>query len=122
MYDKKKKMQDLNRVFNKLVIIEKREMITDEIGQQFEKWTEVHKFYAEVNNLYGNEYYSAKSMNEEKTLVFKCRYSRFFDSINTIDYRAVFNDTVLDIRQIDNMMYENNTIKIRALERGQNGD
>lgn len=115
-------MKNVNRTFNRLITIEKRTISKDEMNQEIESWEHFADIWVEVNSLYGKEYYSAKTVNEENTLVFKCRYNDLFKLINTIDYRIIFDHTVLDIEHIDNMMYENNIVKIKALERGINED
>lgn len=120
MHNKASKMKDVNRVFNRKIIVEKRTVIKDELKQETEVWEKYCDLWVDVNNLYGNEYYAAKSLNEEKTLVFICRFNELINNINTIDYRVVFDRTVLDIKHIDNMRYKNNIFKIKALERGLN--
>lgn len=85
------------------------------------KWTpaeptELCALYAGVNNLYGQEYWSARQMQQEKTLIFKVFYHPALSDLSSTDY-ILWNGEIYDITFPDNLEYENDIVKIKAVKR-----
>lgn len=114
-------MKDVGKVLRRKIVIQKMEIIEDEIGNQKKEWIDWKTVWAERNNLWGQEYYAARAVNEENTLVFTTRYAPFIDEINNTSYRIKFNNKTYDIKQIDYLNDDGLWVKIKALERGING-
>lgn len=114
-------MKDVGKVLRRKIVIQKMEIIEDEIGNQRKEWSDWKTVWAERNNLWGQEYYAAKAVNEENTVVFTARYAPFIDEINNTSYRIKFNNKTYDIKQIDYLNDDGLWVKIKALERGANG-
>lgn len=114
-------MKDLGKVLRRKIVIQKQEVTEDEIGNQKSEWTDWQTVWAERNNLWGQEYYAAKVVNEENTLVFTIRYALLIDEINTVDYRIKHEGKFYDIKQIDFLRDDGLWVKIKALERGADG-
>lgn len=114
-------MKDVGKVLRRKITIQKLGIITDEIGNQKKEWVDWKAVWAERNNLWGQEYYAAKTVNEENTVAFTVRYAPFIDEINNTSYRIKFNNKTYDIKQIDYLNDNGLWVKIKALERGTNG-
>ncbi|NFD29662.1 head-tail adaptor protein [Clostridium botulinum] len=112
---------------NKRIVIQKYTTTQNENGFDIEKWIDYKTVWASMNNLWGKEFYAAKSTNSENTIEFIVRYSKDLEKINTKEYRIKTikdkNATkekdkyrYFDITFIDNIKYENKWLKIKAVE------
>lgn len=99
------------------IIIQKLVISQDGVGNEEEKWINYKKTYAYVNNLSGSEYWEAAAVHQENTVEFIFRYNRLFEKMNTAEYRLIFRKRIYDIKFIDNIQFQNKTIKIRAVEK-----
>ncbi len=90
-------------------------------GFEEESWQPWKATWAAKNNLSGKEFYSAKAVNEEKTVTFKVRYQPDFKEMNTTKYRVAHDGKTYNIIFIDNFMYLNESITFKTLEVKPNG-
>ena len=97
------------------VVIEKRSVVTDKIGNQSSEWKEHYKGYAYINNLSGTEYWQAAQTQSENTVMFVMRYHPLLNALDTVSYRLFWRDKEYNITSIDNVQYKNETVKIRAV-------
>lgn len=118
---KKEVMKDVGKVLRRKIIIQKQEVVEDEIGNQKKDWVDWKTIWTERNNLWGREYYAAKAVNEENTLIFTVRHAPFINEIDNIKYRVKFEGKIYDIKQIDYLEDDGLWVKIKALERGADG-
>lgn len=118
MKDKKEVMKDVGKVRKSKIVIQKQVITQDHIGNSIKSWVDYQALWVEVNSLYGNEYYAAKSVNEENTLKFTARYAAFVDTIDTINYRVIYKNKWHDIKIIDFLNDNGIWVIIKALERG----
>ncbi|WP_434292009.1 phage head closure protein [Clostridium botulinum] len=109
------------------ITIQKYSTYQNENGFDIEKWIDYKTVWASMNNLWGKEFYAAKSTNSENTIEFIVRYSKDLKNINTKEYRIKTikdkNATkekdkyrYFDITFIDNIQYKNKWLKIKAIE------
>lgn len=110
-------MKDLARVRRRKIIIQKQIITEDDIGNQIETWTDWKTLKAEKTGLWGQEYYAARAVNEEATVVFSIRYAAFVEQMDTKN-RIVYDGRAYDIKHIDRLKDGGMWVKIRALERG----
>ncbi len=101
--------------YNQKVVIEKLSNDYDDIGNPIEAWKPFKKVHAYMNGLSGKEYWEAAKLNAENTVDFVFRWKRFFDEIDTKNYRIVWKGKIFDIKTIDNVQFRNETVKIRAV-------
>lgn len=101
--------------YKHLIQIEKRITIIDSIGNTKKRWDDFKKDYAYINGLSGNEYWEAQANNVENTIDFTLRWKPYMDQMNTLDYKIVFKGKSYNIRTIDNVRYENKTVKFRCI-------
>lgn len=106
--------------YREKIIIQKKSVVSDDIGQQSEKWSDFFVCHAYVNNISGKEFWEAAQQNAERTVNFIVRYCSILADINTVDYQIIFHGCIYDITFIDNIQYRNQTLKIRAMVR-ENG-
>lgn len=118
---KKEKMQELSIVLDKRITIQKKgEVLYDDENfpinpDGFNDWKTV---WASMNNLYGGEYWSAKALQAETTVVFTVMYSNDLEELLGKDgtklYRIYWNKRAFNITFVDNKKYENKWLKIKA--------
>lgn len=101
--------------FDKKMIIQKYSIIQDNIGNDERKWNDVYSVWVSVNGLYGAEYYAAASYNQEDIITFTMRWFKALDEIRLTDCRIVFMNKIYEIKNVDNVKYENKIVKIKAV-------
>ena len=104
-------------MFRETILIQKKQVLEDELGQQTEVWTDYYPCHAYVNGLSGSEYWAAAQQNAENTVVFTVRYSAKVEHINPTEYRVLFKKRIYDIQSVDNVQFRNDIVKIRGTER-----
>lgn len=105
-----------------MTISEMRERITfqkssaekDKNGNHILAWKDFYSCAAYANNLSGNEYWAAAQVNAQMDMYFIVRYCSELSNINTEHYRIVFRDELYNITFVDNVQYNNKTLKIRV--------
>ena len=101
--------------YTQKITIEKLTREYDEIGNPVERWRAYKGTYAYMNGLSGKEYWEAATLNAENTVDFVCRWKKFFDEIDTRNYRIVWREKIFNIKTIDNAQFRNEIVKIRAV-------
>ncbi len=114
---KKEVLKDAQKVLNRKIVIEKLTTVTGADGFKTQEWLPWETLWASKNNLFGKEFYAAKAVGEEKTVVFEVRYFKDIEEINTKEYRILHGSEGYDITFIDNVKYQNQWIKIKTLIR-----
>lgn len=84
----------------------------NENGFEVETWIDFKTLWAAVTNLHGREYFAAATVKAENTVKFTIRY---IEGINE-SMRILFQEKQYNITSIDNIMYANKFIEIKALE------
>lgn len=90
-------MKDVGIVLDTKVYIEKRTVTTDDKRIQKETWNPHGEIWAQKNRLFGKEYFTAKSLGEEKTIKFKMRKGTLSNELNPVDYRMIVNENGADV-------------------------
>lgn len=103
--------------YREKIIIQKKSVSADNIGQQSESWSDYFICHAYVNNLSGREFWEAAQQNAERTVEFITRYCKKLSDVDCINYRIIFRRNVYDIIFVDNVQYRNETLKFKALVR-----
>lgn len=108
--------------FKDKIIIQKKIVDIDNIGQQVEKWQDYFITFAYVNNLVlgVKELWEAVQQGSEKTVEFITRYCIKLSELDCVNYRIMFRNHIYDIIFIDNIQYKNNLLKMRAIVREEN--
>lgn len=101
------------------IIIQKKSIVTDEILQQKEIWSDYHTCYAYISCLSGKEYWQSAVLNAESNTEIIIRYSAKISDLNTRDYRILCGKRIYDITFIDASTI--GMIKLTAKERQSYG-
>lgn len=99
---------------NQKVTIQRYSENEDEHYISQEGWIDLCNVWCSMNNLYGKEYWSAKQYGAENTVEFVIRYSSCKDL--SVKDRMKKDDKLFNITSIDNIMYKNEILKIKAIE------
>lgn len=84
------KMRDLRRVRRRKIVIQKLVEGEDEWGNVVSEWTDWREFWADLESLWGQEYFAARAVNEQNTVIFVLRHAPFLDQLNTTHFRVLF--------------------------------
>ncbi|MFZ3132883.1 MAG: phage head closure protein [Desulfosporosinus sp.] len=79
-------------------------------------WVPTRTVWASKSNLDGREFWSAKAVQSENTVVFGIRYTEFIEILDTRTYRIVHGPRIYNIIFIDNTEFRNRFVKIKTLE------
>ena len=72
--------------------------------------------YAAIIDMYGQEYWTARALQQATTVMFKVFYADALADLTAKDY-IVWSGGIYDIQDPDNVGYVNDIIKIRAVIR-----
>lgn len=101
-----------NKYVNRITIL--RKMSYEEDGFLKDGWKPIKRVWASANKLFGKEYWSAKEYGAEDTVIFTIRFNACKD-LNVKD-KILFNDRTFNIIDVDNVMFRNEELKIKAKE------
>ena len=96
------------------IMIQKSSTKTDKTGNHTLVWSDHYKCYSYVNNLSGKEYWAASEMNAQDEVNFVIRYCKKIKDIDSEHFRIVFRGALYNISFVDNVQYQNKTVKLRA--------
>ncbi|MGM9649722.1 MAG: phage head closure protein [Butyricicoccaceae bacterium] len=99
---------------NKRIAIQKFSVVSDSIGNRVPQWEDCYTCWAYANNLSGREYWAAAQNNAQHSLYFLIRYSSKVADLNPEQYRVKFRGQIYNLTFIDNVQYENKTLKLMA--------
>ena len=98
----------MNKVYDRPIIIQKIDEIT-------EKWTDEYTLHASVNKAKSDgEYLSSGAVQGKKTLTFEVRYFKDLEDIsfNLSTHRVLFQGVPYDIVDYDDFMLKHKTVKL----------
>lgn len=98
------------------ITFEVESTVTNDSGFQETTWQPIKTVWASMNNLFGREFWSAKGVQQENTIVFTVRYNRMIEELDTKKTRINLRGKHFKINHIDNVRYENKDIMIKAIE------
>lgn len=96
------------------ITIQKSSPGNDKAGNHVLVWEDHFSCSAFVNCLSGKEYWEAAQINAQKDMYFIIRYCSEVADMDTEHYRILFRGQVYNISFIDNVRYQNRTLKLRA--------
>ncbi|MGG7077615.1 phage head closure protein [Clostridium sardiniense] len=122
-YNQKKK-QLLTTYNNKIEIVKNDGKEFDDDGYRIDNYVTVFECWANINNLYGKELYSAFGVNLENILNVKVRYcdklkELFIDNENgNREYKVKWNNKIYDIKLADFLGFNKTEVilKVRLVE------
>ena len=96
------------------ITVQKSSLGNDKAGNHVLAWEDYFSCSAFVNSLSGKEYWEAAQINAQKDMYFIIRYCSEVADMDTEHYRILFRGQVYNISFIDNVRYQNRTLKLRA--------
>ncbi len=94
-----------------------RHQITIQMMDVHESWFDLVTCNAQVNGLSGSEYWAASAEQAQNTVEFIVRYLPLLASLIPQTTRILFRGNTYDVKSIDNFMYQNRSLKLRAVMR-----
>lgn len=101
----------MSRVFDKPIIIQKRD-------EKTEKWVDMWSIHSRVNKSKGDdEYLNGGAVQGKRSLTFEVRYFKALEDIgyNIQNYRIVFDAIPFDIKDYDDFMLNHKAVKLSAV-------
>jgi SPP1 family predicted phage head-tail adaptor len=100
-------------LFRHRITLLKMVVTEDEIGQQIEEWQPIRTCWAAIKTVSGREYFTAASVQAERTYRFIIRYTPGINETMKIDYQG----RLFDIQSVLNDDEGKKTLTIIATER-----
>lgn len=101
-------------LLNVKIEFQKNVVVTDDIGNHKNAWTEYYPCHATVSGENGSENAAAGTTVANVDLAFTVRYCRKVDAITADGYRILFGSDFYNIVSIDHMNYKKKTVKFRC--------
>jgi SPP1 family predicted phage head-tail adaptor len=80
-----------------------------------EIWADLVTCAAQVNGLSGSEYWAASAEQAQSAVDFTVRYTSLLSELAPQTTRILFRGNRYDVQNIDNYMYQNRSLKLRAV-------
>ncbi|WP_418968451.1 phage head closure protein [Alloscardovia omnicolens] len=93
------------------ITFQKREIVTDAIGNQKEVWTNAYSCYGTVSGEASKDVNALAGEVDKSDMAVTVRWCKATQVMNTHDYRLCFNGEVFDISRIDHLAYKKRAIK-----------
>lgn len=89
------------------------------LNEETEEWADYYTCSAKINIAGGNEYLRGGAEQSVSSTIFIIRYCQKLKGLhlNTQSYRIKFRGAVYDIQDVDNFMFRNESLKIKAVGR-----
>ena len=92
-----------------------RHTITIQVMSADELWVDLLTCQAQVNGLSGSEYWAASAEQAQTTVDFTVRFTPLLSGLLPQTTRILFRGLHYDVRSIDNFMYQDRSLKLRAV-------
>lgn len=92
-----------------------RHQITIQVMNADELWFDLLTCHAQVNGLSGSEYWAASAEQAQNSVDFIVRYAAVLANLAPQTTRILFHGNRYDVKSIDNFMYQNRSLKLRAV-------
>lgn len=101
-------------LLNKKVTFQENKLVTDEIGNHSNGWTDHYTCMATISGEAGDEEREAGEITEKVDLAVTVRWCRKTKVVTSTRYRIVIDGELYDILGIDHFSYTNKAIKFRC--------
>lgn len=92
-----------------------RHVITLQTLDEDENWSDFFTCFAQANGLGGKEYSAASTEQAQNTVDFTIRFVDLLSDLKPQTTRITFLGNPYDVVFIDNFMFQNKSLKIRAV-------
>lgn len=101
-------------LLNRRVVFQRSTVVTDEIGNRRNSWTDWYSCMATVSEESGDEERDAGQKNYTDTLSVTVRYCRKSAAVTPSEFRLVLDGRLYDITSVDHYSYRNRMLKFRC--------
>ena len=101
-------------LMNKRVTFQKNEMVTDQVGNHKNEWTDWYTCSATISGEGGDEEREAGLIADKVDLAVTVRYCRKAAEITTTGFRVVLNGQLFNIIGIDHFSYKKQALKFKC--------
>lgn len=109
-------------LLNVRITFQRNELVTDEIGNHRNIWSDFYSCYATVSGEGGSEKFSAGVLVDDSDISFTVRYCNALTSIDSTKCRIVFEDDAYNIISIDRMNFKKKSLKFKCEKVRNNGN
>ena len=99
---------------NERITIQKSTVTTDRYGNHKKTWTDYFTCWAYANTFDQAERESASVTLDERGITFEVRFCSELESVDSVEYRAVFHDEIYNIESVNMTNWQRKTIKLRC--------
>ncbi len=99
-------------LLNIRITIQKNTLITDDIGNQLNTWSDYFSCAATGGSESGSETDKAGEIQEADNISFTVRYCSETAAVTSTGYRVIFNDEIYNITYIDHMNFKRKSLKL----------
>ena len=101
-------------LLNVRITFQKNEVVSDDIGNHRNQWTDYYSCYATVSGESGSEKNVAANTLYDSDIAFTVRYCKALKDADTTKLRVIFQGEPYDITFIDHMNFKNKCLKFRC--------
>ena len=98
---------------NERVTFQHHEVTVDQYGNHRKSWEDYFSCSVYANT-YAKDEESGVVSNDERQIVFECRYCSELVPVTSSEYRAIFHDDVYNILSVDMMNYQKKMLKFKC--------
>lgn len=99
---------------NQRIELQKKEIITDEIGNRIESWEIYHLGFCKVDSQLVHESNGIATVIDDGKMSFILRWCQKLSEMNAQNYRVFFLGSIYNIIGIDSMNFKHKTIKLHC--------
>lgn len=99
-------------LLNQKIKIQNNKVLEDENYNHINVWSDYYDCFATISGESGKEKEEAGQTQNDSNISFTVRYCKKLASINTLNYRVLFNGEVYNIVAIDHLNYKKKAIKL----------
>ncbi len=102
-------------LLNERILIQKNEVVVDDIGNHTNAWTDYYSCRVTVGGTSESAQKEvAGQIVDDSCISFTMRFSLKVASVNNTGFRVIFHDEIYDIVAIDPMNYRKRSFKLRC--------
>ena len=101
-------------LLNEKILIEKSEVVSDEIGNRKNIWNPYYECFATIGGERGKENATAGVVNDESDITFTIRWCKKASLIKSTSHRIIFHDELYDIVSVDHLNFKKKALKFKC--------
>lgn len=99
---------------NERILFQKNEVISDEIGNHINKWTDYYSCFATISGEGGTEKQETGQTIEATDISFTIRWCKKASKITSTCFRVIFRDEIYNVTLVDHLNFKKNALKFKC--------